>query len=197
MTLTLEPHDYEEIFYSLVPAYGDGDPLPILAPTRRFLRAGTYTVQAEYNSGTDSISVLSNIVTFLVAEPEGDELKAYELLKKADSLGSSHQSINVLELLRRTYPKSVYCPEAFDLQTHHLIYENRPKALELAKTWLDTFPDHESVISAMMYLLVYVPDEAKREQTRHEVLNRVIKKYAGTLAADYSKRILEKEKRKK
>jgi len=194
--LRLPSKDTESLVINLIPSYGVGDWRPF--PTKKYLSTGSYSVQAEFNSGYGIIK--SDIISFNITEPEGADHEGFLLLDKAADLTINNrlqEAITILESLKLRFPKCVYTPSAFKEQIR--IYYNpkmldEEKAYRTAKSLIDNYPDTEYAIFGLSSILTHIASVGNNEKIRREILEHVCKTYPQSKVGEYGKKIYDKEK---
>lgn len=119
-----------------------------------FLKPGTYRVRMEWSFSMsrrqDPVEVVVPPFEVTVRAPEGNQAKAFELLKKPEAAKAFQLFLLPTEEIRETfrsvaeeYPKTVYgreCARIFALSATYMKNPDLPQALKLLRQYHDLYP---------------------------------------------------------
>jgi len=161
--------------------------------TTYYLRSGMYTLQATAFTGKDTMR--SNVVKFEVLKPTGNELRALQLLKKADQLYNRYPQVNLrttvgaYENFLRQFPNSRYAPHAYKSLIFIFLYSeeerNKEKMYQLLEEFLTRFPEDGGAMHELMIMAPLLQREGKIG-----VLEKLAREYPQTKVGQFSKRKL-------
>jgi tetratricopeptide (TPR) repeat protein len=186
--VTIEPKETFEEQLELLIEYG----LPEDSfHVRWYLPSEKYTVF--YSLRKD---LKSEVCTFQVSTPEGDELKAMNFLKESHDLFIQkryNESISKLNRIIQEYPKSRYVPYAlFKLSgIYKIALEDFDKALEIYRKIINDFPNSGEAISRLSSVIYYYNTKPDKPGLIN-YLNDLMKKHPNTEVAKEAQKELAK-----
>jgi len=170
----------------------------------RYLPLEKYSIYYELDQsvGSDNyrVKAKSKPYTFDVLNPEGNELKAMNLLKESYDLlvekkNNWPKSLEKLIELTTNYPKSRYLPHALleIASTYKIHMKDSAKTLETYQKIIQNYPESREAVMVLSYLVHYY-------KTKPDIpglinyLNDLIKKHPDTEVAKEAKKELAKIK---
>ncbi len=177
----LEPGEKQYNSFGLNYLYGvsQGDlDFTILGMYFPQIPVGSYTIEGTFEG------ITSNILSFNVIEPSGDEKEVFDLLVAGCSLWSNSDRVpagNKFQEILDRFPNTVYGETCFHLAKTNL---GTLEGMELTKQKLERFPNSGSAIGWLNGIIYYL-DKSEKEA----VLNQVIIDNPNSRAAKFAKKI--------
>jgi len=163
----------------------------------RFIPTGHYRVYIKL----PSYRIISDTIEITVSEPEGEELKALNLLTKgmklSETVGDERKAAiakayKKFEELVEKYPHSLYAPKALDRAARCYIYVSgeEEKALQKYRELLEKYPESPYYKSALTGVYVIYWNNHDKSGLRRE-MNQLIKKHPNSKISEGAKKSIE------
>jgi len=163
----------------------------------RFIRKGGYRVYIRL----PSYRIISDTIEITVSEPEGEELKAMNLLtegmKLSETVGGERKAAiakayKKFEELVEKYPHSVYAPKALDRAAgcYSYVSGEEEKALQKCRELLERYPESPYYLGAITCIeIIYENDKDKAGALRG--MKELLRKFPNSKIADRAKRAIQ------
>lgn len=173
---TLMPYASAHIHRTLLPAYGK-DPKFRDYATYNHIQPGIYRLRAVYDGGTTRFTSERQIS---IVAPVGEDMEAWELLKKFDSLSIHEDTLQVAvcESLIARYPKSIYTSRALLRLFYYVNFRGRgthglyPE--HIAWRMIKTCPDSFEVEFVLGAVFEGMPGRSRK------ILEEIVRTYPDT-----------------
>jgi hypothetical protein len=190
--ISIAPGDSLAQWYNLVTWFSNSGfaAAPPYLPTRHYLKAGSYWLQAVQFTGRDTL--MSDKVMLVVSKPVGNELLALKALREADrnysENGRDNRTIFSYQQILNRFPQSIYAPYAYYrlIFINHYLHHDHNKAFELILKLSENFPNDPQSLTLISGYAPILLDEGRKD-----VLERIAQTFPNTKVGRLSKQILQ------
>ncbi len=196
LSVRVEPEDSSSITIDLLPLYGKGERNMRKLHTKTFLRPGSYTIHATFQTGLGRAE--SRTVSFSVRKPEGPEGAVHGLLARAAALELDQRKVAAaaaLDSIIRNYPMSAYHVAAYLQKIYLYELDEKPEGQQVAcgavLALIDAHPESDAAIPALSYYIIHSDIIGKTPTDIRETLKTILREHPDTRIARQSYRILK------
>jgi hypothetical protein len=189
--VTLDPHDSVYVQMNLTLTHGRSDLKYRYLQSKCFISPGTYSAWATFETGMGSIS--SEIVSFIVEEPQGPERDAFLLFCKAEDEGTlSFYPLGLLDTMLTRYPKSAYVSAAYlsELKIYEYRLHDLRGGLRRAFDFVDRYPADLAAFDVLTFIFTRGNDDPELFKLKVPVVTVLCEKYPDSEIGKRSRKYL-------